>query len=665
MLFWIDHAYGLLLAAVVFAALFGLGARWAPGRPTLGFAVGFALVSAVLLVASLLPGIDRIVAFGLFAALLPAAWRGFAILRQVPRPAATRRQVIVGLLLALPYLAQVLLPDHDWDGEAYHVPTARMFLATSAWAVEPILPQNNFPGAVHLVYAWLLQLSGESALIPLNMLVSLLAAAAVGALAAELAGPRAGWIAVLVALTNNQLLELGFDPRIDNFLVLWVVGAAHATLLWCREPQRRDTLALAGVALGLAFGTKYTAALYALVLAVPVLWTAARCRRVAPLALAALLIALPSSFWYVRNSVRLGDPVYPFTKGRVYFAPDGTRVAFQPAVEALIASVGEPPKDFLAPLPATAPQPRNLAKVWEVLFDPDAYENKSLHWISPLAFLFVLLPRWRRDRDALRLYLLCWLGYAALAGAFPTSRYMLPLFLLWSAASGCWLAELTQPRARRILAIALVVLLARQALAETRKLVPFGLLEYGLQLTQWERHPTRKEWSWVERIKPWRLWFGLETENELLVRIGYNRAAVVPRLAEHVRAEIQRGTMRADDTILAFGEDKQGRVPVPMLTDMSRDGARWLVELLVHRGDHAAIAASLAARGVRHVLFNRDYVLWCLKYVAWDDRSDLINRRYLLFSLFQLQKFLQAHGTVVWRWQPERLHEFANLVLMK
>ena len=665
-MFWLDRAHGWLAAVSVVLALVGIGdavlRRFLAGgasaisRLTLGFVAGAAVVVPVLLLVSLgAPlglGLSKPLAIGLWVAALPFAWRA---LRLVCRLRCSWWVLAATGLVLAPYLLQTLLPEHDWDGPSYHVPTARMLVQRGAWATDSYLAQVNFPGSVHLLYAWLLALDAESALLPVNLLVSLLALFAGAALARDLFGPRAAAWAFAIGATNHMLLELGLDTRIDNFLALWILASAHALLLWLEgEPDagRRGWLVLAAAALGLALGTKYSAVIYALVMAPFALWGIVRERRASfrIVLVAALAVAIPSAFWYVRNLVVLHDPVYPFRGDRIYETANGQVAHFVPALEGLIAKVGPPPAGFMQPFPAPLGLRRNLFDFVEILNDPDLYENELLHFVSPLAPLGLLLLLAWRQRNARHLALMVALGWVGLGFGPPTSRYMLPTFALATAAAGCVIASVTNAALRRTLIVVVAGLIARQSVQEYRKLTLAQPLERLARALQWERHPTPQEWLWIERLEPWRFFSGSETEISWLQRVGYNRSPLSANVAAFVRDELAAGRIAQGEKIFAIGEDKQGCIAVPLLADMSRDCFRWLVELVRHDGDHDAVHRALWTSGVRWFLFNIDYVEWCKRNVPWTNDGDRLRKRDFLFAHWQLDRFLAERTTLAHEW---------------
>jgi hypothetical protein len=435
--------------------------------------------------------------------------------------------------------------------------------------------------------------------------------------------------------------------------VLWVVAAAHALLLWLRGGRSHEALlVVAAAGFGMGLGTKYSAAIMALA-AAPLVLLGLAARGAGRTALVAAVVAavVPNSFWYVRNAVELGNPVYPFGMTRVFTTLDGEQRPFGPELERLIARVGEPQVPASRAATTSRPVlPKNLVDLPALLLDPDAYENELLHLTSPLVVLVLLLPFVVRTRAARQLALYCVLAWLGTAFGPPTSRYMLPVFALAASGAGVVLSRARAGFARKVAAVLVAFLLARQTVLELRLLHRNRVLEVVAGALQWERHPTKEEWKWIDRVEPHRPLSGREDELRFLQRVGYNRGKVLPNLAAWVRDEIAAGRIARDGVVLGIGEEKQGPLPLPLWPDMSREAFRWLVELVRHGGDHDALHASLWRRGVRFVFVNTEYFSWCDKNVDWGD-NERTSRRWLDFALGQLDAFLARRAEKAHEWK--------------
>ncbi len=213
-------------------------------------------------------------------------------------------------------------PVIELDALTFHLPNVARWIQTgSVWRVDqfnPDLAQGNYPQNGDFVLLSLVLPFRNDAFVRLAMYPLLaLAGTSVYALAREL---RARAPAALLASALVLALPAVMQSAVQNLQTdLLLVFAFPAGLLFlarhAREPRRHE-LALAGLGLGLAFGTKW----YAVpgVGVVIALWFAAILRggcgwsrgmRDALLLCATTLLA--GGFWLLRNLVVSGNPVFP------------------------------------------------------------------------------------------------------------------------------------------------------------------------------------------------------------------------------------------------------------------------------------------------------------------------------------------------------------------
>lgn len=216
-------------------------------------------------------------------------------------------------------------PGLGYDSLAYHLPEALGWLESGhPGAVDFVvwsIPVGNYPLTSEVGLAWLLGLGRSFAPVAaLAPALAALAALAVGATARWLGAPR--WAALGAALAVCVLplttLELASLTAGSDLPALAAVLCGLA--LAVRADAHPRLLGPAAVALGLAVGSKTTAAPLALaVLVLGVLRLRARGAGgpgggralVAGVALA-LVVGAP---WYVRNTIAHGWPLWPFTRG--------------------------------------------------------------------------------------------------------------------------------------------------------------------------------------------------------------------------------------------------------------------------------------------------------------------------------------------------------------
>jgi hypothetical protein len=313
---------GFLFAGLGAAVTGALGASTLRLRSPALFVVGWwVLVCAELVAAgealSLVHAIrplGYLLLEGILLIVVAAAWQragrprppGLPRLRLRPSPVALLA-LAVALGVAYELFLVVATPPNNWDSMHYHL--ARV----AAWHAQHDLGyfpthnaiENVYPPNAELLVLWTVTFLGRDVLAALpQLLASLAGAASVFVIARRLGYERhtAAFSALLfptltiVALesvtTQNDLLEASF------------VAAAVALALG----RTRAETALAGIALGLAAGTKLTF-LYAVPVLVAIALLALPRRRIVELCVAAVAgFALVGMYGYVQNLVETGRP---------------------------------------------------------------------------------------------------------------------------------------------------------------------------------------------------------------------------------------------------------------------------------------------------------------------------------------------------------------------
>jgi hypothetical protein len=151
-----------------------------------------------------------------------------------------------------------------------------------------------------------------------------MAGLAIYAVAREVEAPKASAVLAGTAFAAVPVMaRSGLEGVQTDAPMLACLAAGVLFLLRHHRTGERRELIVAGLALGLAFGTKWYAVTG--VAAVLLVWMVAR-RRIWPDAgLAAALIAAAGGFWMVRNLVDAGNPMFPQPLGPFPAPPDPLR----------------------------------------------------------------------------------------------------------------------------------------------------------------------------------------------------------------------------------------------------------------------------------------------------------------------------------------------------
>ncbi len=329
--------YGAIAAATALVLARRLPGPWGAPR-VLAAAVVFTTGVVFAHVVPLALGVlSRGTALGtaILALLMVAAWtrgpRAGPVLVAAPVPPASRAPsailAVVGLGAALAALLTfekltATSPVLGFDSLTFHLPNvARWIQHGTLWRIdqfEPGLAHGNYPQNGELVtLSAVLPWRDPFAAREVMAVYYLLAGVATYALARELRAPRAAsalFAAVLLAV------PIGITAPVINALpdglMLAMFGAGVTFLLRHWRTGAHADLVLGGVALGLAFGTKwYAVSSVGAVLAVWILGGIVARRGVgASLVRGAAALGLvlgAGGIWMVRNLVESANPVFP------------------------------------------------------------------------------------------------------------------------------------------------------------------------------------------------------------------------------------------------------------------------------------------------------------------------------------------------------------------
>ncbi len=299
--------------------------------PTVGlyrFGVGAALWMGI---AFLLAAVRLLRPLAIAAVLVVVC--GLALLRRVagdqreslPHPSAALRQRwtagmlavgVASLLMAL--WLQNQWPAIAWDADAYHLTVPRLFLEHGGFYRIPFNVYSNWPLNTQLLYGLALTARGFIGAKQMHFLFGAATLLLVYRVVASRERAWIGWLAAALFLLNPVVLDeirVAYVDLAYSFFLLLAFLFIHQAL---EEPELSDSLLLrAGLLGGVAAGTKPTAVLGVLCLAVVYL-VAARRREPGPARLLTDLLRLTMPVgllllpWAIKSWILTGNPAYPF-----------------------------------------------------------------------------------------------------------------------------------------------------------------------------------------------------------------------------------------------------------------------------------------------------------------------------------------------------------------
>jgi hypothetical protein len=283
------------------------------------------VVNAAFLVAVI--AARRLAAHGGRAPLALSTLGAFAsIWRDVTRtPWLAVLLALVGLQVVWKFVVAYVLPPSGFDALWYHLTTVAWWLQEEEITTRSLSVWSSvYPANGELFFTWVAVFLRDDTFLDVVQLafglVGVLAVAGIarvaglGRVAAAAAGAAFFLTPVVLAQASSSYVDLIF---VSTFLVAayWVLRAFTA-----HGGPSLSRLVLAGLAAGLALGSKSTGVVYCgVLLTVVVAWLISRTRkeRVAPrLSVAGFLcFTLPllvlGGYWYVRTWVTYGNPFYP------------------------------------------------------------------------------------------------------------------------------------------------------------------------------------------------------------------------------------------------------------------------------------------------------------------------------------------------------------------
>lgn len=293
------------------------------------FGVSWIVITGQLLGAlGLLTFYNRALADMAYLAFSLAAYRRYFPIRQRTerrlgrlKATAVKTILIMSMVVAaLLWLWALVSPPPPWDAFVYHL------YFPAAWiekgAVFPVtVPFGDqagtyFPSNVELVYTWVLQYLGQDfATNVVQFFFLTMAAVAAYRLSRVCGATRTiGLCAVMSVFFMPSILHQAAAAEVDVAFTAFFITSLYFILRWRQDTDRPVNFVLSCLSAGLFLGTKSIAIPFAVLMLLPVFAYAIYVRRRMSWLWAALLLApATGAFWYVRNLLLTGNPIFPLT----------------------------------------------------------------------------------------------------------------------------------------------------------------------------------------------------------------------------------------------------------------------------------------------------------------------------------------------------------------
>lgn len=226
------------------------------------------------------------------------------------------------VLLGSAIVRGLLLPHPEFDAFSGHLPVAVQWLQAGNTRIlpyiSPLSVPAQYPGNAELMALWLMVPVHRDFLVQLATVPGAAAVVAGIMLTARELGAHtmAAFGAALLVLTMPRVLDHLIGTNMQDVPALGAVAMLAGFVALDRTAPSRPGLLVAGLAAGVAVGTRY-AALLAVTPLLLVLLVQVLKRRPGPRALlgSTLLVSFgviaTGAYWYIRNTLLTGDPVYP------------------------------------------------------------------------------------------------------------------------------------------------------------------------------------------------------------------------------------------------------------------------------------------------------------------------------------------------------------------
>jgi hypothetical protein len=219
---------------------------------------------------------------------------------------------LCGVLLLLIPLVGVLTPSTslDWDSIAYHLAVPKLWIQQGHAGSISFIHHSNFPGAVDSWFTVGELLGGQTAAKTFTWWFTVYGAIAIFGFIKDRFNPTSAWLCTIAFASIPMVMWESGTAYIDVANGLFA-GFGFVFAAQYIEKRQKSDLILAAIMLSFAAGSKYTGLQAIFIASLVVLLLINKSDKLGAVKMGGLAAAL-SSFWYIKNWVLVGNPVYPF-----------------------------------------------------------------------------------------------------------------------------------------------------------------------------------------------------------------------------------------------------------------------------------------------------------------------------------------------------------------
>lgn len=531
--------------------------------------------------------------------------------------------VISAVILFLTYL-QSLTPPWDEDGLMYHMEAPRRFLEAGQVMFIPEIYQANFPMLSEMLFSLGIGLGMDQLAKLIQLTYAILLTLATYGLGERCIGKMRGWMPAVILISTPMVIALASFTYTDLTWALYTLLSVYTILIW-NGSRNYSWLVIAGIFSGFMIGSKYLGLGYVLILITIILWIVRRSNKkdwIKSILLYGGTVILIGGFWYLKNWIWTGNPVYPFFFGGFDMSIDQVKIS---SIYLNSFGTGKQISDYLL-LPVNIFLQQNSFATY----------LREMEIPNPLFLLVVFIPLVKeKSFSIVSIFAIIILGFVFWAMGTQQNRLLLPLFPFLSILAAIILYKISS-------------VLPKERLQ--RVLIP-GILG------GWLFFSLLSSAGMFGLIQPYRTIIGQETPEDFLLRLS-GRGMVNYNSMRFIQSELS-----SDDKVLMIWSRQTYYCQGLCIPDT--DHSFWPY-LFKSSEDMAALNQELNEMGITHLLISNHLMANIVPpserhNTSYDQLESNLHRDSYAYLI---NKFIPSCAEEIFRDQDEVLYELTCFPVM-